>query len=59
MPLSGIFQEPPQKSKPVHAHVSLFPRYVSCSSKLNATNKNTGAEAELFALTRKKGLKFG
>jgi hypothetical protein len=57
MPLSGIFQKPPQKPESIQAHVSLFPRYLSCSGKLSATNRNTRAKEELFACALEK-LKF-
>jgi hypothetical protein len=50
-PPSSVFQEPPQKFKSIQAHVSLFPYCVSCSSKLNAANKNTEAKAELLPQT--------
>jgi hypothetical protein len=48
-PLDGVLQEPPQKSEPVQLHVSRFPHYVSCSSKLSAASKNTQTRKELFA----------
>jgi hypothetical protein len=52
MPLSRVLQESPQKSQSVQAHVSLVP--YSCSSKLNATNRNTEIKAEFFADMREK-----
>jgi hypothetical protein len=48
IPLSGVLQEPTQKSKPVPAHVSLFPHYASCFSKLSAASKNTEPNEEFF-----------
>jgi len=53
-PLSGVLDEPPQKSEPAQAHVSLFPHYICCSSKLSATNKNTEPLGELLARMRGK-----
>jgi hypothetical protein len=44
--LSGVLQEPTQDSKPVQAHVSLFPHYASCFSKLSAASKNTQPKEE-------------
>ena len=48
MPLSRVLQEPPQKSQPVQAHVSLFPQSICSSSKLSATCKNPETHEELF-----------
>jgi hypothetical protein len=36
---------------------SLFPRYLACSGKLNAINRNTRAKEELFACALER-LKF-
>lgn len=47
-PLDGVLQEPPRKSEPVQAHVSLFPHYASCFSKPIATCKNTEPQKEFF-----------
>jgi hypothetical protein len=48
----GVLEEPAQESKPVQAHVSLFPHYVSCFSKLSAASKNTEPKEEFFAAMR-------
>jgi hypothetical protein len=48
----GVREEPPQKSQPVQAHVSLFPQSICSSSKLSAANKNTEAKEEFFIAMR-------